>query len=280
MASSARSGPLAAEARRAARRRARGAGRWWVWLLVVVALALAGTVGALVATGGGQTARERVAHEVGSLLAGIPAHGEMLGRPSAPVTLVFYGDLECLTTKHWVLGDLTAIIRRYVRPGTMRIEFRAFKTDTHDSREFSAQQTAALAAGAQDRLWPFIETFYFEQGVEYTPYVTESFLEGIAKQVPGLDLARWHRDRDGGRRSELVAEEDQSARALGFHDTPAFQLGPTGGSLKDFTGRQIVEFAKESHPVSLIDTQDIAAALRHLGAKTSLQDSQSAVGHD
>ena len=279
MASSVRFGPLAAEARRAARRRTRGAGRRWVWLLVVVALALAGTLGVLIGTGGGQTARERVAREVSSLLAGIPEHGETLGRPSAPVTLVFYGDLECLTTKYWVLGDLTAIIRRYVRPGTMKIEFHAFKTDTHDSREFSAQQTAAISAGAQNRLWPFIETFYFEQGVEYTPYVTESFLEAIAKQVPGLDLARWHRDRNGGRRSELVAEEDQSARALGFHDTPAFQLGPAGGSLKDFTGRQIVEFAKERHPVSLIDTQDIATALQGLRAEVGTHEPKSAAGH-
>jgi protein-disulfide isomerase len=246
--------------------------------LVIVVLASAGTLtGVLVATGGGETAHERMGREVRSLLAGIPEHGETLGRPSAPVTLVFYGDLECLTADGWVLGNLPAIIRRYVRPGTMKIEFRAFKTDTHDSREFSTQQTAALAAGAQDRLWPFIETFYHEQGVEYTPYVTESFLEGIANQVPGLDLARWHRDRDDGRRSELVAQEDQSARALGFHDTPAFQLGSTGAPLKDFTGRRIVEFAKEKNPVSLIDTQDLAAALPQLRARGARQLS-SAVG--
>lgn len=281
MASSAPFRPLAAEAQRRARRQAREARRRWVWLLVVAALALAGTlVGVLVAIGGGQTAsRERVGPEVRSLLAGIPEHGETLGRPSAPVTLVFYGDLECLTTRAWALAYLPGIVQRYVRPGAMKIEFRAFKTDTHDQREFVAQQTAAIAAGAQDRLWPFIETFYYEQGREYTPYVTESFLEGIAKQVPGLDLARWHRDRDGGRRSELVGEEDQSATALGFHDTPAFQLGSTGGPLKNFSGRKVVEFAHEPNPVSLIDAQDIAAALTHLRTKGALHDPQSAAGH-
>jgi hypothetical protein len=246
----------------------------------VVVLALAGTLVGVVATSGGRPAfRAQVAGNVRWLLAGIPEHGETLGRPSAPVTLVFYGDLECLTARAWVVAYLPWIIRRYVRPGTMRIEFRAFKTDTHDPREFGAQQTAAIAAGAQDRLWPFIETFYYEQGVEYTPYVTESFLEGIAKQVPGLDLARWHRDRDGGRRSELVGEEDQSARALGFHDTPAFQLGPTGGPLKDFSGRKVIKFIHEPHPVSLIDTQDIATALQQLRAEGALHESQSAAGH-
>jgi protein-disulfide isomerase len=249
-------------------------------VLVVAVFALVGVLaGVVVATGGQTTSRERVGREVRSLFAGIPQQGETLGRASAPVTLVFYGDLECLTTRAWALAYLPAIIQRYVRPGTMKIEFHAFKTDTHNQPEFVAQQTAAIAAGAQDRLWPFIETFYYEQGREYTPYVTETFLQGIAKQVPGLDLSRWHRDRNGGRRSEVVSEEDQSARALGFHDTPAFQLGLTGGSLKDFTGRKIVEFVHEPHPVSLIDTQDLTTALKHLGAEGVLQDHQSAARH-
>jgi Thioredoxin len=223
----------------------------------------------LVAAGGDSQAafRARVGRDVRSLLAGIPEQGDVLGRPSAPVTLVFYGDLECLTTKAWVIEELNPIIRRYVLPGKLKIEFRAFKTDTHDPREFMAQQTSALAAGAQDRLWPFIETFYFEQQREYTPYVTEEFLKGIARQVPGLDLARWHRDREGGRRSEHVAEEDLSAKAHGFHDTPAFLLGPTGGALKDFSGRRIVEFRYGEHPVSVIDTQDIATALKRMEAE-------------
>ena len=247
--------------------------------MIVALISVATLTGVLVASGGRQTAHEWVGREVRSLLAGIPEHGETLGRPSAPVTLVFYGDLECATTKDWVLHGLPAIVQAYVRPGAMKIEFHSFKTDTHKPQEFSAQQTAALAAGAQNKLWPFIETFYYEQGIEYTPYVTESFLVGIAKQVPGLDLARWRQDRNGGRRSELIAQEDQSARALGFHDTPAFQLGATQGTLKDFTGRRIVEFAKEEHPVSLIDAQDIAAALTRLRANGALDNSHGAVRH-
>lgn len=244
-------------------------------------LALLGVlVGVLVATGAGQAAsHERVGREVRSLLTGIPEHGETLGRRSAPVTLVFYGDLECIDVKAWVVNDLPAIIRRYVRPGTMRIEFRAFKTDTHNQRAFSAQQTAALAAGAQNQLWPFIETFYYEQGVEYTPYVTEGFLGGIAEQVAGLDLARWHRDQTHERRPEIVAGEDQKARTLGFHDTPAFQFGLTGGELKNFSGRKIVKYAGERNPVSLIDTQDLAAGLMQLSARGALHDSQGAAGH-
>jgi protein-disulfide isomerase len=283
MASSARFRPLAAEAQRSVAGQMHGSHRQ-LWQFVIVALAVVGTsIGAVVATTNSGQNGTAVERKVSSLLAGIPEHGEALGLPTAPVTLVFYGDLECNTTKAWVANNLPGIIRSYVRPGMMRIEFRAFKTDSHNQREFVAQQTAAIAAGAQNRLWPFIETFYYEQGPEYTPYVTERYLNGIAGQVPGLNLERWHRDREGGRRSEHIAEEDQSARAFGFHDTPSFQLGPTGGPLKDFIGRKIETF-RYLHgglepPVSLIDKQDIATALNQLSAKGALHDSQSAAGH-
>ncbi len=250
---------------------------WFVGFAAVLVGVLSGFV--IAASGSGEG---RVEREVSSLLAGIPEHGETLGRPSAPVTLVFYGDLECNTTKAWVARFLPGIIRRYVRPGTMQIKFQAFKTDSHNQREFVAQQTAAIAAGAQNRLWPFIETFYYEQGREYTPYVTERYLDGIAGQVPGLDLSLWHRDREGGRRSELVSEEDQSARAFGFYDTPSFRLGPTGGVLKEFVGRHLELFRRGpgiEPPFSMIDAQDIATALKRLRAEKVLDDSKKAVGH-
>lgn len=244
---------------------------------------LAVVLGALVATDGGGrqvSARGRVNAQVRLLLAGIPEHGEILGNPRAPAILVFFGDLECLTTRDWVVQYLPAIIRRYVRPGILQIQFRAFRTDTHISSEFIAQQAGALAAGAQDRLWPYIETFYYEQGVEYTPYVTEGFLNGIARQVPALHLTPWHREVAIGRDSKQVVEEDETARALGFHDTPAFQLGPTGGKLKDFAGRRIVEFHYREHPVSEIDTQDIATALKQLTAEGLLKTTDKGRAYD
>ena len=44
-------------------------------------------------------------------------------------------------------------------------------------------------------MWNFIETFYHEQGEEDTGYVTEKYLQGLAQQVPGLNLAKWTSDR-------------------------------------------------------------------------------------
>lgn len=212
--------------------------------------------------------QRRTDQQITTLLAGIPQTGATLGRPTAPVTLQFFGDLECLTTKNWVIHLLPAIIEDYVRRGLIQIEYRAFKTDTLSPATFVRQQTAALAASAQNKLWNYIETFYHEQGREYTPYATESYIDNIATQVPGLNLAKWHQDRQTGRRSERVVAEDQAGRAVGFHDTPAFLIGRTGGRLKDFTGRIIyLEFAgfrRMKYPVALIDAQDLKKTIKEL----------------
>jgi hypothetical protein len=238
----------------------------WVAVLVGAAIVLV-----LAVTGGnsGRSAFDgRIDRGVSALLAGIPQYGNSLGSSRAPVTLQVFGDLECLTVKNWVVRLLPAIIAQFVRPGLVRVEYRSFKTDTHDPRVFVGQQAAALAAGSQNKMWNFIETFYHEQGREYTPYVTETYLDGIASQVPDLNIGQWHRDRGISRLSDQPVADDRTGRALGFHDTPAFAIGRTGGRLKDFAGRYIVfkfsGFTMMRHPVSLIDTQDLKRAVEEL----------------
>jgi protein-disulfide isomerase len=237
---------------------------------VLLATAVAPLIAVSLAGGGGRPPDRVVDPEVAALLTGIPQQGNALGQPKAPVTLRVYTDLECLTARGWVVELLPAIIKRYVRSGEMRIEFRSFKTDTHNPSTFLNQQAAAIAAGAQNRLWNFVETFYYEQGKEYTPYATERYIDGIAAQVPGLRTAQWHRYRASGRLEAQVVADDREVRELGFYDTPAFMIGRTGGQMKRLTGRYIVwqfpGFNRMRDSVSLIDTQDLQKAIGTLPA--------------
>lgn len=217
---------------------------------------------------------ERYTHRtVKQLLSGIPQEGATLGDPRAPVTLQVFADLECHDSRNWFTTDLPPIVQAFVRPGILKIEYRSFKTDTIWPAIFVNQQTAALAAGAQNKMWDFIETFYNEQGTEYTRYATESYLDNIASQVPGLRLGLWHRDRRAGRRSEQVVEDDRTARTTGFHDTPSYLIGPTGGELEPLVGRDVIKYARQKNPVSLLHVEDVQKAidaLRHdhaLGAR-------------
>lgn len=203
----------------------------------------------------------RIDREVSALLAGIPQEGRTLGSPAAPVTLQVFADLEDDDSQRWVLTLLPAIIRRFVRTNILKIEYLADKTNTIRAETFVKQQTAAIAAGAQDKLWNFVDTFYHEQGREYTPYVTESYIDNIASQVPGLNIAQWHQDRDHGGRSEQVVAEDQEALADGIHVTPSYRIGRTGGALKNIYGSEAITFPDQHHPTTFASAKDIAKAI-------------------
>ncbi len=205
---------------------------------VVAAVVVAVVVVILIATGGGGTkkvaphsaeANQTVA-AVNTLIGGIPQSGNTLGNPNAPVTLQYFGDLECPICKEFTLGALPAVIQKWVKTGKVKIEYHSMETATREPEVFSTQQIAALAAGKQDKAWNFIETFYHEQGEEDSGYVTESYLQGLAQQVPGLNLTQWTNERSDPALATEIATDKQAANNAGFTGTPSFLIGKTGGA--------------------------------------------------
>jgi protein-disulfide isomerase len=207
----------------------------------------------LVATGGGKSSgitepppgqTSPVVGEVTSLLIGIPQNGNTLGNPKAPVTLQYFGDLECPICKQFTEGALKPLIEKYVRTGKLRIEYRNLETATREPETFRTQQVAALSAGKQQKAWDYIELFYHQQGEEGTGYVTEKYLQTLAKQVPGLNLTTWIADRSNPEFTNTVTSDAQAANNVGFTGTPSFLVGKTGGSM------QKLEYASLSDPSS------------------------------
>jgi len=198
---------------------------------VVAGIAVAVLVTAMLATGCGSTtgvqrsnaADARTARaEVASLLAGIPEQGNTLGDPKAPITLEFFGDLQCPYCRQFTLGALTSLIRGYVRSGKLKIAYHSLKTATRNPETFRTQQVAALAAGRQNKMWYFVELFYHEQHPEDTGYVTEAYLQGLARQVSGLNLLAWTVARSDPKLADRVIREGRFALRAGFTGTPAF----------------------------------------------------------
>ncbi len=218
---------------------------------IVVAVVVVVIVGIAIASGGGGSSTVKPgsgkananAAEVTALLHGIPQNGNTIGNPNAPVTLKYYGDLECPICKDFTLGVLRSVIPKYVRTGKLKIEYRALETATREPEIFKTQQVAALAAGKQKLAWNFIELFYHEQGEESSGYVTESYLQGLASQVPGLKLADWTTARSEPTYSNEVAADAQAANQAGFTGTPSLELGKTGGTLQKLEAGTFTEAA-------------------------------------
>jgi protein-disulfide isomerase len=217
---------------------------------VVVAVVVVAIVVILIATSGGSKSgipksknqKTAVISEVNTLVNGIPQNANVLGSPTAPVTLVYYGDLECPICREFTLGALKPIIQKWVRTGKVKIEYRSLETATREPEVFKTQQVAALAAGKQKKMWNFIESFYHEQGEEDTGYVTESYLQGLASQVPGLSLTQWSADRSDQALANEVANDGQAASSAGFTGTPSFQIGKSGGA------KQKLEYSSLTDP--------------------------------
>jgi protein-disulfide isomerase len=218
---------------------------------VVVAIIVVVIVGIAVASGGGGSKAVKSgtpqanaqAAEVTALLHGIPQSGNTLGNPNAPVTLKYYGDLECPICKEFTLQVLPTLIPKYVRTGKLKIEYHSLETATREPEVFKTQQVAALAAGKQNLAWHFIELFYHEQGEEDSGYVNESYLQGLASQVPGLNLAAWTAARSEPTYANQVTADAQAANQAGFTGTPSFELGKSGGPLQKLEAGSFTEAA-------------------------------------
>jgi protein-disulfide isomerase len=189
---------------------------------VVAAIALSSSGGKKTTT----TPSSQAPAAATSLLAGIPQSGNALGKASAPVEVTVYEDLQCSACRDFMLGAGAKLIRNDVRAGRVRVVFRSLQTATPDPTTFQVQQQAAVAAGKQRKLWNFVELFYHQQGQEGTAYVTQSYLDKLARQISGLDHSAWIAARKAGLGAQFSADEAR-ARANGFNSTPTIVVrGP------------------------------------------------------
>jgi protein-disulfide isomerase len=204
--------------------------------VVVVAIVII-----LIASGGGSSGGGKVekgakavplVSKVEAQVGGIPQNGYTIGAPAAPVTLQYFGDLECPICKDFTVGALPTLMQKWVRAGKLRIEYRALETATREPEIFKTQQVAALAAGKQNKMWQYIELFYNQQGEESSGYVNEKYLQGLAQQVPGLNLTKWTSDRSNAGLNNQLATDAQVANNAGFNGTPSFLIGKTGGKME------------------------------------------------
>jgi protein-disulfide isomerase len=201
--------------------------------IVVVAIAVSSGGGSSSSVSLGTPAAKTTAASVNSSLSGIAQSGNRLGSPSAKVTVTEYGDLECPICKDFASGGESTLIAKDVRAGKVQLIYRSLETATEGAPNaatvFPEQQTAALAAGQQNKEWHYIELFYHLQGAEDSGYVTTAYLNGLAKLVPGLDFTTWSSNRSSPSLSAQVTADQQSAAAKGFNSTPTLVVqGPKG----------------------------------------------------
>lgn len=212
-------------------------------VLVVLFVALTGSgdhAGERSAAGGGPAGQA----ETAELLKGIPQDGRFLGSPDAPVTLVEFADLQCPFCAQFAEDALPRIIRDYVRPGKVRLEFRPRAFLGPDS--ITAAQVV-VAAGQDDKLWNALDLFYANQGGENSGWVTDELVQDVLRAT-GVDPVRNRRAANSAETAEQLREADLLATRNGLDGTPAFLVGKRG---EGFRPLQVQELTGEVFAAAL-----------------------------
>ncbi len=197
--------------------------------LAVLVVAAAGVVAAVIAIAG--PSRDAPADPVTETAAvstafdGIPQDGRTLGAANAPATLTEFADLQCPFCADYARDVLPAVVERYVRTGRIRLELKLLAFVGEDS--LRGGRMAAAAAG-QDRLWPFVDAFYRNQGPENSGYADDAFLQRIGTAA-GLDVNAALRDRGASHAADWLVAAQRDADRMGVRGTPAFMLRRADG---------------------------------------------------
>jgi protein-disulfide isomerase len=195
------------------------------WLSIALVAALVVTA-SLVASQAAPGATKIVgASSVEAMLQGIPQQGIELGKPDAPVTLVEFVEPQCPGCGIWARGELPGLIKRYVRPGKIRIEYRGLSFIGPDS---SGLLTLVQAAGQQNKLWNLAELEYANQGAENSGYATHVYLTAIAKAVPGLNADKALALTSSGRVAARIEQARVFAQQSGVNQTPTLAIRKAG----------------------------------------------------
>jgi protein-disulfide isomerase len=194
-------------------------------LIVGVAILVAALM-ALLSQLGGAGGSSASSEDVGKLYSGIPQNGTTLGKSSAPVTIYLYEDFQCPYCGIFSREMFPQLVKDYVRGGKAKLVSEPLTFLGPDSVEAAR---AALAAGEQNRYWPYSSLLFENQGEENSGYVTTSFLTGLATQIPGLDVSKWDAMRKGHSVESELYEAQAKARSAGVDSTPTLIFsGPAG----------------------------------------------------
>jgi protein-disulfide isomerase len=160
--------------------------------------------------------------------AGIPQQGNVLGKATAPATLVEYIDLQCPVCRDFETNVMPTLLDRYVRTGKLKVIARPVTVIGPDSER---GRRAMIAAFAQNRGFNFSQLLYFNQGPENGGWLDDSMVADAAASIPGVDVKQLQDTAGSQTVADQAAKFDQQAQADQLAGTPTVLVGKTGGRL-------------------------------------------------
>lgn len=197
-------------------------------LLLGAAIAAAIVVVVIVvvlATGGSSPSPTTTAASAGggtpaSSVQGVPQQGDMLGKATAPATLMVFEDPQCPYCRQWNVDTLPTVIQNYVRTGRVKLQYRGIVVIGENS---VAGLRAIYGAAPQNKLWNMVEALYERQGQENSGWITLPVIRDAAREV-GADPAKVIKAADAKSVTAQLDANAKLAQQYGVNGTPTFIL--------------------------------------------------------
>ncbi len=148
----------------------------------------------------------------------------ILGNPSAPITIVEFGDYQCHQCYNWFHNTKPAITKEYIETGKANLVFVDLAFLGCDS-PIAAQ--ASYCAEDQEMYWEYHDLLYTSQESQIdNGWANSQRLKAFAFSL-GLDMELFESCLDSGKYSKRVQFNIQQAKEHGVRGTPGFFIvGP------------------------------------------------------
>ena len=147
----------------------------------------------------------------------------ILGDPSAPITIVEFGDYQCEQCYEWFHNTKPAIVQNYIDTGKANLVFVDLAFLGRDSPK-AAQ--ASYCAEDQGMYWEYHDILYNSQESVDSGWANSERLKAFAFSLD-LDMTLFESCLDSEKYSKRVQYNIQQARNNGVKGTPGFFIvGP------------------------------------------------------
>ena len=158
----------------------------------------------------------------------------VLGSPSAPITIIEFGDYQCEACYHWFHNTRADIIDNYIETGKAKLVFVDLPFLGRDS---NAAAQATYCAEDQGKYWDYHNILYnFQEEID-NGWASKDRLVAFAFNLE-MNLEEFSNCMDASKYSKRVKANYDEAINQGAQATPTFILISPNGDTKKISGAQ------------------------------------------
>lgn len=140
----------------------------------------------------------------------------VLGNPSAPLTIIEFGDFQCFYCQKFFRLTEPQLIEKYVKTGKAKFIYKHLAFLGQESI-WAAQ--ASECAQDQNKFWEMHDVIYQGLEGENTGSLNKDALKKLATEI-GLKTEEFNSCLDSNKHLDRIQRDNQDAQNLGINSTP------------------------------------------------------------